>query len=88
MLIGDLLRLKGLRHADEILLNTLSFTTIRNHKATFVLSKRMPLSQRERDVVKALLIIILPRDFQVEHRNESILPQDHQLTVHFMKTHA
>jgi hypothetical protein len=79
---------KGLKTADEIWLNTLFIQIRHKDKIQSVMKDKRPLTDEEREALRALLTLILSRKFVCEKTYEQDVELSHQVTYRFMKTQA
>ena len=84
----NLLKTMHLKDAQEIRLNT-RFVTIKQDKITRDITPLLwPISDAEREFLKAVIILYLPVNFHVEEYYEPDCCLAHQLTHRFVKTEA
>jgi len=87
-LLFELAHQKGLKTADEIWLNTLFIQIRHMDMIQGVMMDKRPLTDEEREALRAILILILSRKFICEKTYEQDVELSHQVTYRFMKTQA
>jgi hypothetical protein len=87
-LMIELYQIQSLKSASEIRLNTL-FIQIRNKdEVRCLMDERMPLTDEERNALKAVLDLILPKQTKRVTLYEPDVELSHQLTYRYTKTQA
>ena len=84
-LIRELIKKRNLKNAKEILLNTLFIRISYADHSQDIMMDRMPLSDEERESLKALLVLILPKSMVCQKRYEPDSELTHQCTYRFIK---
>ena len=87
-LLFELVHHKGLKTADKIDLNTLFIQIRHKDRIQSIMKDKMPLTDEEREALRALLILILPGWMKCEKTYEPDVELSHQVTYRFMKTQA
>lgn len=84
----ELVQLKTLKTADEIWLNTLFIQIRHKDEIQSIMMDKMPMTDEEREALRALLTLILSRKYKCEKTYEPHVQLSHQVTYRFMKTQA